>query len=74
MVITSSRERTQRAREMASALASVRIEGIEPSDEGKAVFESYVAGEISLEQMGRAIDELHDRLYGPVRLSGNDHS
>ena len=74
MATTSPPAQTRRAREMASAIASVRIEGIEPSEEGKAVFERYIAGEITLAEMGRAIDELHDRIYGPVRLPRNEHS
>ena len=66
--------RTQREREVANALASVRMEGLEPSAEAKGIFQRYVEGEVSLKEMGRAVDQLLDRQYGPVRLSGNDCS
>ncbi len=66
--------RTQREREVANALASVRMEGLEPSAEAKGIFQRYVEGEVSLKEMGRAVDKLLDRQYGPVRLSENDCS
>ena len=66
--------RTQREREVANALASVRMEGLEPSGEAKGIFQRYVEGEVSLKEMGRAVDQLLDRQYGPVRLSRNDCS
>jgi len=66
--------RTRREREVANALASVRMEGLEPSAEAKGIFQRYVEGEVSLKEMGRAVDQLLDRQYGPVRLSGNDCS
>ena len=66
--------RTQREREVANALASVRMEGLEPSAEAKGIFQRYVEGEVSLKEMGRAVDQLLDRQYGPVRLSRNDCS
>ena len=64
-------EREQRAREVNNALASVRIEGLEPSEDAKALFCRYVAGELSAEEMDRAFDLLFDSKYGPVRLPGN---
>jgi hypothetical protein len=33
-----------------------------------------VGGELTLEAMGRAVDRLLDRQYGPVRLSRNECS
>lgn len=73
-VITKDRAREQRARDVENALASVRMEGLEPSEEAKAVFQRYVDGDSTLEEMGRAIDRLLDSKYGPVRLSGNERS
>ena len=73
-VITTDRARIQRAREVANALASVRMEGLEPSDEAKTIFQHYVDGVITSEEMGRAIDQLLDDKYGPVRLPGNERS
>ena len=73
-VTTTDRIGTQRAREVENALASVRMEGLEVSSEAKAIFQRYVDGEASLEEMGRAVDQLLDRQYGPVRLSRNECS
>lgn len=44
-----------------NALTSVRIEGLEPSAEGLQIFEQYASGEITLEEMGRAVDALIER-------------
>ena len=68
------RARTQRAREVDSALGSVRIEGLEPSDEAKAMFQRYVDGDISSAELDRAFDVYFDQKYGPVRLPGNQRS
>ena len=73
-VTTLDQTRTQREREVANALASLRIEGLEPSDEAKGIFQQYVNGELTLKEMGRVVDQLADRQYGPVRLSRNDCS
>jgi len=72
--ITTDRAREKRAREIENTLASVRMEGLEPSEEGKAIFQRYVEGELTIEEMGRAIDNLLHREYGPVRLPGNERS
>lgn len=72
--IMADRAREQRAREIENALASVRMEGREPSDEAKAIFQQYVEGELTSEEMGRAIDQHLDRTYGPVRLSRNQRT
>jgi hypothetical protein len=66
--VTLDQQRAQRASEMENALATGRLEGLEPSDRAKAIFQRYVDGELTLEEMGRAIDEYADREYGPVRI------
>ena len=68
-VVTPDRTRTQRAREVENALASVRLEWLEPSEEAKAMFQRYVDGELTSEELDRAFDQFFDRKYGPVRLS-----
>ena len=68
MAVIVDQQRAQRTREIESALATGRIEGLEPSDGAKAIFQRYVDGELTLEEMGRAIDEFADQEYGPVRL------
>ena len=70
----NSQECAERARQMDDALASVRMEGLEPSDEAKAIFERHVDGELTEAEMGAAIDALHDRKYGPVRLPRDERS
>jgi hypothetical protein len=49
------------------AVASVRLAGLEPGAEALAIFQRYVEGEISLEQVGSEIEAMNDREYGPVR-------
>jgi hypothetical protein len=73
-IITTERAREQRAKEVENALASVRIEGFEPSEEAKAMFQHYVDGELTSEELDRAFDRHLDRKYGPVRLSRNECS
>ena len=65
------RAKEQRVREITNALATVRIEGLEPSAEAQAIFQRYVEGELTSGEMGRSIDQLLDREYGPVRLPGH---
>jgi len=71
-VKTVDRTRVEREREVENALASVRMEGLEPSAEAKGIFERYVEGDLTLNEMGTAVDRLLDRQYGPVRLSRNE--
>lgn len=74
MAVLTDTGRAVRAMQIENALASVRMEGIEPSAEGKAIYQRYVDGELTNEEMGREIDNYFDRKYGPVRISGNDPS
>ena len=67
-VITTDRAQAVRANEVENALASVRMEGLEPSEEAKALFHRYVDGELTSEGLDRAFDVYLDRKYGPVRL------
>ena len=73
-VTTIDRTRTQRAREVENALATVRMEGLEPSEEAKSIFQRYADGDLTLKEMGCAVDQLAERQYGPVCLSRNDCS
>jgi hypothetical protein len=50
------------------------MEGLEPSAEALPVFQRYIEGDLSLKEMGRAVDQLLDREYGLVRLSRNERS
>lgn len=66
--------RQQRAREVENAVASVRLEGLEPSEAAMAIFQKYVDGEVTSEELDRAFGEHLDRQYGPVRLPGHERS
>ncbi len=63
MAVLTDTGRAVRAEQIENALASVRMEGLEPSSEGKAIFQRYVDGEITNEEMGREIDNYFDRKY-----------
>jgi hypothetical protein len=67
----SQDERAKREEEYRQALASLRLEGLVPGAEAKAIFQCYVNGELTLDQMGAEIDKLHERRLGSVRLSGD---
>lgn len=71
-VTTPDKSQEEREQGIANALASIRMEGLEPSDEAKTIFQRYIDGDLSAEAMGRAIDALLDREYGPVRLPRNE--
>ncbi len=64
-------ERAKRLDEVCQALASVRLEGLEPGREAHSIYQRYVDGELTLEQMGAEIEALHDREYGPVPIPRN---
>ena len=66
--------RANRAAEVRQALASIRMEGLEPGEAALAIFRRYENGDLTLEQMGLEIKALHDRQHGPIRLSGNRHT
>ena len=72
MAVVTEHGLAQRVREVENAIATGRIEGLELSDGAMAIFQRYVDGELTLAQMGRAIDEFADQEYGPVRLPRND--
>lgn len=70
-VINLETAKEKRVREVENALASVRMEGLEPSEEMKAMFHRYVEGELTSDELDSAIDTYLTRQYGPVRLSGH---
>lgn len=61
-------ERAERAKHIDESIASVRLEGLEPSAEAKAIFDRYVSGELSMDEMSAEIDSLLNREYGPIHL------
>ena len=65
-------ERARRIRVYEEAVASIRLEGFELDEEVKALYQRYIDGEVTLAEVGRAIDELDDREFGPVSLSRHE--
>ena len=68
----TEQERAKRHNEVQQALASVRLEGLEPGDEAQSIYQRYAVGELTLEQMGAEIEALHDREHGPVPIPRNE--
>jgi hypothetical protein len=62
-------ERAERRARIERATASVRLEGLEPTDAAKSIFERYVCGELTIEEMGAEIRALNAREFGPVHVS-----
>jgi len=72
MAVIVEYDRAQRQLAIENALATVRLEGLEPSDETKDIFDRYVNGEITADQMDIAMEQFLDRKYGPIRLPGHE--
>ena len=68
MAVLTDQLRTSRVRSMENALASGRMEGLEPSPGAMAIFQRYMDGELTSEEMGTAIEAYAEIEYGPVRL------
>ncbi len=67
----TDRERAERQARIERAVGSVRLEGLEPTDAAMSIFQRYVAGELTIEEMGAEIRALNAREYGPVHVSGD---
>jgi hypothetical protein len=62
-------ERSDRQARVARALASVRLEGLEPTEAAKAIFDRYAAGDLTTQEMAAEIRVLNDREF-PTHISG----
>ena len=67
----TDQERTERQARVARALASVRLEGLEPTEAAKAVFDRYIAGELTTTEMAAEIRGLNARQFGSIHVSGD---
>lgn len=67
----TDQERMERRARIGRAIASVRLEGLEPTPAAKAIFDRYVSGELTIDEMGVEIRALHAREFGPVHVSGD---
>lgn len=70
-VLITEQERQTRESAIEQALASVRLEGLEPGASVHQIYRRYINGELTLQEMGNEIEALHDREYGPISLSRN---
>lgn len=70
MAVVTDELRASRARVVENALASGRMEGLEPSAGAMAIFQQFIDGELTLEEMSAAIQKYARREYGSVRLPG----
>ena len=66
----TDQKRTERQARVARAVASVRLEGLEPTEAARAVFDRYVAGDLTTEEMAAEIRALNAREFGPIHVSG----
>jgi len=67
----TDQERTERQARVARAVASVRLEGLEPTEAARAIFDRYVAGDLTTEEMAAEIQALNARKFGPIHVSGD---
>ena len=71
MAVIADDVRASRAKIVESAIGSGRLEGLEPSPEAMRIFERFVDGDLTLEEMGREMRAHAQRAYGSVRISGD---
>jgi hypothetical protein len=64
-------ERAERRARVVRAVASVELEGLQPTEAARAIFDRYVAGEITTEEMAAEIRTLNARQFGPIHVSGD---
>ena len=61
----------ERKANLDSAIASVRLEGLEPTHSALEIFRRYSDGELALEEMVEEVRALNAREFGPVPVSGD---
>ncbi len=73
-VTTIDQARAQRAKDVENAIASVRLEGLEPSGEAKDLFQRYVDGDLTSDQLDHSLKTRLDAKYGPVCLPRDERT
>jgi hypothetical protein len=63
-------ETSDRRTAVSSALASFRMEGLEPDADTAAILAQYAAGSVSLEQFGSAVEDYVARLETRAAAEG----
>ena len=71
IVSITEQERAKREEAYRDALTNLRLEGLEMDEEAKRIFQRHVDGEITSAEFRAAIDDLNERKFRPVPLSGN---
>ena len=64
-------EREQRTSEVNNALASVRMEGLEPDERVLHLYQLYVTGELTSEALDEALNRHFVAEYGPLSIPRN---
>jgi hypothetical protein len=64
----TDQERTERRARVARAVASVRLEGLEPTEAANAIFDRYVAGDLTTQEMAAEIQALNAREFRPIHV------
>jgi hypothetical protein len=72
MAVIVEHDRAQRALAVENCLATVRLEGLEPSEASRVLYQRFVDGEITEGELDIAMAELLDRDYGSIRLPRNE--
>jgi hypothetical protein len=67
----SANERAKREQALVATVAHLRIEDLHLDNDLKRIFQRHVDGEIGAEELAAAIDELNERRFGPLPVSGN---
>ncbi len=67
----TEQERTERRARVTRAVASVRLEGLEPTEAAKSTFDRYIAGELTIQEMTAEIRALNAREFGPIHVPGD---
>ena len=67
----TEQERTERQARVARAVASVRMEGLEATEAARTIFDRYIAGDLTTQEMAAEIRALNARDFGPIHVSGD---
>jgi len=67
----SAQEQAKRQQALIATIAHLRIEDLHLDDDLKRIFQRHVEGQIGDDELAAAIDELNERRFGPLPVSGN---
>jgi hypothetical protein len=67
----SAQEQEKRQQALVATVAHLRIEDLHLDNDLERIFQQHVDGEIADDELAAAIDELNERRFGPLPVSGN---